>query len=381
MQPAAETLHGERGTYRVFDWVGGGGFASVFFGRDLSNNRPVALKRLHPHFVHDPPTVARFEREADLVLVHGLRHPNLVRILDRGRDEQDVPFLTMEWIDGRTVADLLIQQGRAISVANAAAIGCQVLQGLGAAHALKIVHRDIKPSNLMVTAAGHVMVMDLGIAKETTPDSTSVTGVYSGIPATLQYAAPEQLAGDRPVDGRTDLYALGATLYLLLAGRPAFSGPTRPDPVPLEHLRPETDGNLAAIVKRALASEPSDRFPTAAAMLAALRPFAPADLRVVLPTSDDAGHDGIEDARGSELPLRPERKANLRSTDQLWAARSISVRSEGSGCLDELLRIRHRQQLQRSLCAAQGRRIEDAMARLQAQLGEAERHQRLCAAR
>ena len=146
MQPAAETLQGERGTYRVFDFVGGGGFGSVFYGRELSSNRPVALKRLHAHFVHDARMVARFEREADLVLVHGLRHPNLVRILDRGRDEQGVPFLAMEWIDGRTVADLLTERGRALSIADAAAIGCQVLQGLEAAHALTIVHRDIKPS-------------------------------------------------------------------------------------------------------------------------------------------------------------------------------------------------------------------------------------------
>jgi eukaryotic-like serine/threonine-protein kinase len=236
MQSAAETLQGERGTYRVFDWVGGGGFGSVFFGRELSSNRAVAIKRLHAHFVHEPRIVARFEHEADLVLVRGLRHPNLVRILDRGRDEQGVPFLAMEWIDGRTVADLLSQAGSAMPIADAAAIGCQVLQGLEAAHALAIVHRDIKPSNLMVTANGHVMVMDLGIAKETDPESPSLTGAYSGVPATLQYA----------------------------------------EPVPVEQLRPEADGELAAIVKRALALEPSDRFPTATAMLAALRPFAPA---------------------------------------------------------------------------------------------------------
>jgi serine/threonine protein kinase len=285
-QPAAETLQGERGVYRVFDWVGGGGFGSVFFGRELGSNRAVALKRLHAHFVHEPRAVARFEREADLVLVRGLRHPNLVRILDRGRDEQGVPFLAMEWIDGSTVADLLTQHGAPLPVADAAAIGCQVLQGLEAAHALSIVHRDIKPSNLMVTGNGHVMVMDLGIAKDTDPDSTSLTGAYSGVPATLQYAAPEQLAGDRPVDGRTDLYALGATLYLVLAGRPPFNGPARPDPVPLQQLRPETDGELAAIVKRALAYEPSNRFATATAMRAALRPFAPSDLRVAVPDSD-----------------------------------------------------------------------------------------------
>ncbi len=283
VQAATETLQGERGTYRVFDWVGGGGFGSVFFGRELGTNRAVALKRLHAHFVHDPRMIARFEREADLVLVRGLRHPNLVRILDRGRDEQGVPFLAMEWIDGRTVADLLTERSDAFSIADTAAIGCQVLQGLEAAHALTIVHRDIKPSNLMVTATGQVMVMDLGIAKETGPDSASLTGVYSAVPATLQYAAPEQLAGDRRVDGRADLYALGATLYLLLTGRAPFNGPTRPEPTPLEQLRPETSGELADLVKRALAFEPNDRVPSATAMLTALRQFAPPDLRVALP--------------------------------------------------------------------------------------------------
>ncbi len=285
VQPAPETLRGERGTYRLFDWVGGGGFGSVFFGRELSTNRAVALKRLHAHFVHDPRIVARFEREADLVLVHGLRHPNLVQILDRGRDEQDVPFLAMEWIDGRTLADLVTEHDAPFSITDAAAVGCQVLQGLAAAHALAIVHRDIKPSNLMVTASGRVIVMDLGIARSMDADGIALTGAYSAVPATLQYAAPEQLSGDRPVDGRTDLYALGATLYLLLAGQPPFKGPARPDPTPLEQLRPESGGGLADVVTRSLAFEPDDRFASATAMFTALRPFAPADLRVAVPMS------------------------------------------------------------------------------------------------
>src|SRR5262249_38768656 len=143
----------------------------------------------------------------------------------------------------------------------------------------------IKPSNLMVTANGRVIVMDLGIAKAIDTEGVSLTGAYSAVPATLQYAAPEQLAGDRPVDGRTDLYALGATLYLLLAGQPPFRGPARTDPAPLEQLRPETRGALADLVKRALAFDPDDRFPSAASMFAALRPFAPADLRVAVPAS------------------------------------------------------------------------------------------------
>jgi serine/threonine protein kinase len=318
VQPADEALHGARGTYRVFDRVGGGGFGTVFFGRDLGNNQPVALKRLHPHFVHDPRVVARFEREADLVLVRGLQHPNLVRILDRGRDAQGVPFLAMEWIDGRTISDLLSEHGNRFPIADAAAIGCQVLEGLEAAHALLIVHRDIKPSNLMVTATGHVKVMDLGIARETGPGSTSVTGVYSAVPATLEYAAPEQLAGDRPVDGRADLYALGATLYLVLTGRAPFSGPARPDPTPMEQLRPETSGELAAIVKRALALEPTDRFASASTMLGALRPFAPADLRVALPiasrptsshTVDTGSRPGV--GRPPAAPVGPSRKFPL----------------------------------------------------------------------
>ena len=100
------------------------------------------------------------------MLVRGLRHPNVVRILDRGRNEQGVPFLAMESIDGRTVADLLAQHGERMSIVDAAAIGCQVFQGLEAAHALTDLHRDIKPSNLIVTAIGHVMVIDLGIAKD-----------------------------------------------------------------------------------------------------------------------------------------------------------------------------------------------------------------------
>jgi serine/threonine protein kinase len=286
-QNTGDNLQGERGQYRAYEWVGGGGFGSVFFGRALRDSRPVAIKRLHPNYLHHASVVARFEREAALVLDYGLIDPNIVRILDRGRDTEATPFLVMEWVEGWTVSELLKMRGGPLTIAEAAAIGFQMLSGLAAAHARGVIHRDIKPANLMVTREGQVMVMDLGIAKEIDPEISGVTG-FSGVPATLAYAAPEQLAGEPNPDGRTDVFALGATLYLLLTGVPAFSSVARDRlPPDVDQVRPEVPAELADLVRRAMGRTRAERFQSAHEMAEALRPFAPADLRVPVPSSEE----------------------------------------------------------------------------------------------
>ncbi len=158
-----ETLRGEVSEYRVYELIASGGFASVYYGRETSSSVPVAVKRLHPHLKNESDIVERFDKEA--ATVRGLIHPKIVRLLDHGRDAQGLPFIVMEWVEGSTISDWLKQHGPyAPSVA--AGLACQVLEGLDAAWAKRIVHRDIKPANLMVTPGGRLKIMDFGVAKD-----------------------------------------------------------------------------------------------------------------------------------------------------------------------------------------------------------------------
>ncbi|MBV9599242.1 MAG: SMP-30/gluconolactonase/LRE family protein [Chloroflexi bacterium] len=271
-----ETLRGELGEYRIYELIAAGGFASVYYGRDTATNVPVAVKRLHPHLQAETSIVERFEQEANTV--RGLDHPHIVRLLDQGRDQHQVPFIVMEWVEGLTVADWLKRRGRYLSAA-AAKVGCQVLKGLDAAWARRVVHRDIKPANLMVSPSGRLKIMDFGVAKDV--ELATMAG-SSGLIGTPAYMAPEQLRG-QSLDCRADLYSLGVTLYMMLAGRPPFEGPSFADyfrqhleqePPPMEDLSADVDQGLAEVLRKALAKNPDDRFATPAEMLAALEPYA-----------------------------------------------------------------------------------------------------------
>jgi serine/threonine-protein kinase len=316
---AQETLRGELSTYRIFDVVASGGFGSVAFGRDTATNVPVAVKRLHAHLKEQSGFVERFEREA--ATVRGLTHPNIVRLLDQGRDDSGVPFLVLEWVEGLTVAGWVKQQGR-YSSAQAAEVACQVLEGLEAAWARRVVHRDIKPANIIVTPSGRVKVMDFGIAKDT--DLATLAGTTGGVVGTPAYIAPEQLRGE-PLDCRADLYALGATLYMMLSGRPPFEGPSltdyfrqhlEQDPPPLETQAPGVPRGLVAVVEQALAKRPDDRYASPLEMEQALLPFrdesaaltipAPAPVRPPPPPpqTTPAGTPSATPTGASRFPLR-----------------------------------------------------------------------------
>ena len=275
MAEQQDTLKGQLSEYRVYESIASGGFGSVYIGRDTSTNVPVAVKRLHPHLKDEPGFVERFEQEASTV--RGLVHPNIVRLVDQGRDQAGVPFIVMEWVEGLTIGEWLKRRGRYTSP-DAANVGCQVLEGLDAAWARRVVHRDIKPANLMVTPTGRVKIMDFGVAKDI--DLATVAG-SSGLIGTPAYMAPEQLRG-QALDCRADLYALGITLFMMLSGRPPFEGPSFADyfrqhleqpPPDLRQLAPEVDPGLAAVLTKALAKQPDERYLNPAAMLAALRPY------------------------------------------------------------------------------------------------------------
>ncbi len=283
------------GAYQVYELVAAGAFGSVYFGRDLGTNRAVAIKKLHPHWARDPRAVERFNEEGSTG--RELQHPNVVQLVDQGIDDDGVPFIVMQWVEGWTVAALLqryVQQRGAFPIEEAVEIAWQALAGLEAARRIGLVHRDIKPLNLMVTPERLVKVMDFGIAKNVL---AAVTGDNTQV-GTLAYMAPEQFTG-AAVDTRTDVYALGITLYELLAGQKPFLGPTPAafvrqhlyeTPQPLAQLRPEVEAGLAEVVQRALARQPEDRFQLPTQMQVALRPFSGPDLQLTVPAEMPAAY-------------------------------------------------------------------------------------------
>jgi serine/threonine protein kinase len=284
-----QVLRTSLGTYALYAYVASGGSGTVYFGRDLQSNRAVAIKRLHGHLANQPDLVERFEQEAHRL--RGLQHPNIVQVLDDGRDSEGLPFIILQWVEGWTVAALLQQQqhGR-FAIAEAVQIASQVLAALEAAGQRGVVHRDIKPANLMVTPPPdrQVKVMDFGIAKDLLANAS---GQYTQI-GTIAYMAPEQFTQGR-VDARTDVFALGITLYELLTGQRPSGALADESLTSLRELRPEVDPTLAAIVYRALEKRPMDRFQTATQMRAALEPFAGAAVDLTLPDVDTVVLDPV----------------------------------------------------------------------------------------
>lgn len=251
------------GRYRLHSLIGRGGMAEVWRGEDLRLERRVAVKLLGEST--DPDRLARFRREARTVA--RLSHPNIVTGHDLGVDG-GVTYLVMELIEGTSLATRLAKGP--LTVGDAVAIAGQVCDALAAAHAAGIVHRDIKPGNILLTPAGTVKVCDFGIARllHASPTQLTTTGTVIG---TSEYMAPEQASG-APVDGRTDLYALGCVLYAMLTGSPPFTADTllavlsqhlHRSPAPVASHRPGVPAPLAELVDQLLAKNPDDRPPTA----------------------------------------------------------------------------------------------------------------------
>ncbi len=262
------------GRYRLDERVATGGMGDVWAGTDLVLGRQVAVKVLLPALVSDPDFIARFRAEARIMAA--LRHPGIVQVFDCGEDELPdggrADYLVMEFVTGEPLSRRIEAAGR-LDVVETMSIVAQVAQALHAAHRRGIVHRDVKPSNLLVQEDGSVVLVDFGVAR-----STNVTSITStnAVPGTALYMAPEQAAG-RPVSGATDIYALGAVAYCCLSGSPPFTG-DNPLQVAVRHLDdepPELPHDIPeavrALVGRALAKDPADRFSSGAAMAAAAR--------------------------------------------------------------------------------------------------------------
>jgi serine/threonine protein kinase len=257
------------GRYRLEERLGLGGSAEVWRGVDERLGRPVALKLLHAHLLPEQAAGARFEREARAAAA--LAHPGIVAVFDVEASASRAAII-FELVDGETLADRLARDG-ALPPAEAARIGAELAEALAHAHERGIVHRDIKPGNVLLERDGRARLVDFGIARLLERESAHLTtaGTVTG---TLRYLAPEQLAGE-DASPSTDLYALGAVLFEMLAGRPAFEAATpvalvdaqRHPPAAIAGVPP----GLAEISLTALDPDPARRPASAAAMAAELR--------------------------------------------------------------------------------------------------------------
>jgi serine/threonine-protein kinase len=266
-------LLGDR--YEMEGVVGRGGMAEVYRARDIRLDRIVAIKTLRADLARDQTFQARFRREAQSAA--SLNNPSIVAVYDTGEDMSTgvpVPYIVMEYVDGRTVRDLLIE-GHRLLPARSLEIITGVLRALEYSHQAGIVHRDIKPGNVMVTRNGDIKVMDFGIARAMGDAQSTMTQTAQVI-GTAQYLSPEQARGER-VDARSDLYSTGCLMYELLTGRPPFTGDSpvaiayqhvRENPIPPSRLDPEMPPWADAIVLKAMAKSPNDRYQSAAEMQA-----------------------------------------------------------------------------------------------------------------
>jgi eukaryotic-like serine/threonine-protein kinase len=253
--------------YHVVMPIGRGGMGTVYLARDTRANRLVALKILPPKKARaEERLIARFRREMDLS--QRVAHPNLTQTYEVGV-AQGVYFIAMEYIAGQSLYRV-VTQGGPLPVGRAAKLFAQVAAGLEHAHGLGLIHRDLKPSNIMITPRDQVKVLDLGLAliEGEVVEDHKVVGGKGYVVGTFDYIAPEQTEDAAKVDARSDLYALGCTIYFALTGQPPFAGGDRRQkinkhrvaiPPPIQDLNPLVPASFAAVVHPLLSKRPEDR--------------------------------------------------------------------------------------------------------------------------
>jgi serine/threonine-protein kinase len=328
LQPGAEI----NGRYRIRELIGQGGFGAVYRATSIATDQDMAIKLLAVSLEsNDSDMIQRFFAEAQITA--SLKHPNTIRVFDFGQAESGALYIAMELLNGKPLIDHLeerAEQGPVLSEEEAIGIGVQALRSLAEAHMAKLVHRDLKPHNIFLhEVAGDdavVKVLDFGIAKKLGSNLTG-TGKAFGTPS---YMSPEQ-AQNRPLDHRSDLYSLGCVLYQCVAGRPPFEGDnplavllshvTEPAPDLRKTARAPVSDGFAALVQRAMAKDPAERFASALDMRqaleacrGALRREMPADRPTAPPEPTSAARsepDASLDARtvAYEVPIDASRTA------------------------------------------------------------------------
>ncbi len=263
--------------YELGEILGFGGMSEVHLARDLRLHRDVAVKVLRADLARDPSFYLRFRREAQNAAA--LNHPAIVAVYDTGEAETPngpLPYIVMEYVEGVTLRDIVHSEGP-MPARRAIEVIADACQALNFSHQNGIIHRDVKPANIMISKTGAVKVMDFGIARALADSGNSVTQTAAVI-GTAQYLSPEQASGAQ-VDARSDVYSLGCVLYEILTGEPPFVGDSpvavayqhvRQDPVPPSQRHAEITPDLDAVVLKALAKNPDNRYQSAAEMRADL---------------------------------------------------------------------------------------------------------------
>ncbi|MBM4092140.1 MAG: serine/threonine protein kinase [Planctomycetes bacterium] len=268
------------GQYRLGERIGSGGMGEVYLAEHQLMKRRCAIKVVRPEKAGDPRTLARFEREVRATA--RLSHWNNIDIFDYGRAADGTFYYVMEYLPGMSLAELVERHGP-LPAERVVFLLRQTCDALSEAHVMGLIHRDIKPANIIAAQRGGLhdvaKLLDFGMVKPIqTERSSQIThdGLIAGSPL---YMSPEQAVGDSWVDARSDIYSLGAVAYYLLSGRPPFQGNlpikiliahAHQDPAPLVELVPDVPPDLAGVVMRCLAKAPEDRYPSAAALAAAL---------------------------------------------------------------------------------------------------------------
>ena len=313
------------GRYQLGAVLGYGGMAEVYAGRDVRLGREVAVKVLRADLARDPVFHGRFQREAQSAA--SLNHPAIVAVYDTGEDgagPSAVPYIVMEYVRGRTLREVLHTEGPLLP-RRALELVADVCTALDYSHRAGIVHRDIKPGNVMLDENGAVKVMDFGIARAMATASSTMTQTAAVI-GTAQYLSPEQARGVA-VDARSDLYSTGCLLYELLTGVPPFTGDS-PVAVAYQHVReeaplpsshdPALSPDIDAVVMRAMAKNPDNRYQTAGEMRADLLRAAAGQRVLATPLLQDARTQivppvdpGTATIRRAEPPTEPARSRGL----------------------------------------------------------------------
>ena len=272
------------GKYKLLERIGVGGMGQVFLCEHMFMKRRVAIKVLPPAKAEQPAALGRFYREARAA--GSLEHPNIVRTHDIDQDG-NLHFIVMEYVDGSNLLEIVKKFGR-MDCGRAAHYTKQVAVGLDFAFKSGVIHRDVKPGNILIDRKGLARVLDLGLARFFNDQSDMLTVKYDDkiVLGTADYVAPEQVANSHAVDVRADVYALGATLYFLLAGHPPFPTGTvsqkllwhrTKEPTPIRQLRPEVPEGLAAILTKMMAKDPAVRYQSPAEIVNAITPWITTD--------------------------------------------------------------------------------------------------------
>ncbi len=303
-----------KGRYKLIDEIGRGSFATVYIVRDIKSNRIFAMKAMLNEFSDDGELLARFQREAHILLT--LHDPHIVRIFEYG-DENDLHYILMDYIDGQNLKYHTLTSGP-MDPARAIDYTLQIAEGLDTAYKNGVVHRDIKPQNIVINSQEEVKITDFGLARSRETVTLTQSNVFMG---TAYYIPPEQAESGRSADIRSDLYSVAAVLFEMLSGHPPYEGDSAVDIV-VKHMndkvpticsiRPELPRELDQFMQKAMAKLPADRFSTPREFINALEKVQELIPTVSIDRQDTAERPPLVERDGEGKSAREQQVATVK---------------------------------------------------------------------